>query len=52
MTLVFGALSSSTSLCNGASHSVSWLPLDLVLEDVVDTTDINSISAIDTITGE
>jgi hypothetical protein len=51
-TVVFGALASSTTLCNGASHSASWLPLNLVLEDVVDTSDINSISAIETITGE
>lgn len=50
--VVIGALASSTSLCNGASHSDHWLPLDLILEDAMDTKEVNVIGAIETITGE
>ncbi|XP_050240388.1 mediator of RNA polymerase II transcription subunit 33A-like [Quercus robur] len=49
--VVIGALASSTSLCNGASHSDHWLPLDLILEDAMDTKEVNVIGAIETITG-
>jgi hypothetical protein len=51
-TVAIGPLASSAVLCNGASHSSLWLPLDLVLEDAVDSTEINARSAIETITGK
>ncbi|XP_059457962.1 mediator of RNA polymerase II transcription subunit 33A-like [Corylus avellana] len=50
-TVAIGPLASSDVLCNEASHSSLWLPLDVVLEDAVDSTEINAKSAIETITG-
>ncbi|XP_059434342.1 mediator of RNA polymerase II transcription subunit 33A-like [Corylus avellana] len=49
-TVAIGPLASSAALCNVASHSSLWLPLDLVLEDAMDSSEINSRSAIETIT--
>jgi hypothetical protein len=49
-TVAIGPLASSAALCSGASQSSLWLPLDLVLEDAVDSSEINSRSAIETIT--
>ncbi|XP_047162547.1 mediator of RNA polymerase II transcription subunit 33A [Vigna umbellata] len=44
-------LSSSASLCHGASHSALWIPLDLVLEDSMDGYQVSATSAIETISG-
>ncbi|KAA8527547.1 hypothetical protein F0562_034738 [Nyssa sinensis] len=46
-----GSLASSARLCRGASHSAFWLPLDLVLEDAMDGSQVNATSAIEIITG-
>ncbi|KAG6664410.1 mediator of RNA polymerase II transcription subunit 33A-like [Carya illinoinensis] len=47
----FGSLSSSAGPCQGASHSALWLPLDLLLEDVMDGCLVNATSAIEIISG-
>lgn len=47
----FEYLSSSASLCHGASHSALWIPLDLVLEDAMDGYQVSATSAIETISG-
>lgn len=49
--MAFGSLSSSSSLCQGASCSALWLPLDLLLEDFMDGYQIDATSAIEIITG-
>ncbi|CAL5415993.1 unnamed protein product [Camellia sinensis] len=46
-----GSLASSTGLCHGASRSALWLPLDLMLEDAMDGSQVNATSAIEVITG-
>lgn len=51
-SVAIGPLASSAVLCSGASHSSLWLPLDLVFEDAVDSTEINGRSAIETITSK
>ena len=48
----FEYLSSSASLCHGASHSALWIPLDLVLEDSMDGYQVSATSSIETISGE
>jgi hypothetical protein len=50
--MAFGSLSSSSSLCQGASCSALWLPLDLLLEDFMDGYQIDATSAIEIITGK
>lgn len=50
--MAFGSLSSSAGPCQGASHSALWLPLDLLLEDVMDGCLVNATSAIEIISGE
>ncbi|QHO37242.1 hypothetical protein HN51_003718 [Arachis hypogaea] len=47
----FEYLSSSASLCHGASHSALWIPLDLVLEDAMDGYQVSATSAIEVIGG-
>ncbi|XP_027364485.1 mediator of RNA polymerase II transcription subunit 33A isoform X3 [Abrus precatorius] len=47
----FEYLSSSASLCHGASHSALWIPLDLVLEDAMDGYQVSATSAIEIISG-
>ncbi|KAK7245793.1 hypothetical protein RIF29_40643 [Crotalaria pallida] len=47
----FEYLSSSASLCHGASHSALWTPLDLVLEDAMDGYEVSTTSAIEIISG-
>ncbi|KAF9678062.1 hypothetical protein SADUNF_Sadunf08G0172900 [Salix dunnii] len=49
--MAFGSLVSSYGLCQGASRSALWLPLDLALEDVMDGYQVNATSAIEIITG-
>lgn len=39
-------------LGHGASRSAPWLPLDLVLEDVMDGYQVNATSAIEILTGK
>lgn len=51
-TLAMGPLASSVGLCNEACRSSLWLPLDLFLEDAVETTEVIGRSAIETITGK
>ncbi|XAR57183.1 hypothetical protein NMG60_11025236 [Bertholletia excelsa] len=46
-----GSLPSSAGLCHGASRSAIWLPLDLVLEDAMDGSQVNTASAVEIITG-
>ncbi|XP_061990354.1 mediator of RNA polymerase II transcription subunit 33A [Rosa rugosa] len=41
----------SSGLCNGASRSALWLPLDLVLEDAMDGYQVDATSAVENITG-
>ena len=48
----FEYLSSSASLCHGASHSALWIPLDLVLEDAMDGYQVSATSAIEVISGK
>lgn len=50
--MTFGSLSSSAGLCQGASRSALWLPLDLLLEDAMDGYLVNATSAIEIITGK
>lgn len=47
-----GSLVSSAGLCNGASCSALWLPLDLVLEDAMDGYQVDATSAVENITGK
>ncbi|GLU08810.1 hypothetical protein SLE2022_256980 [Rubroshorea leprosula] len=49
--MAFGSLASSAGLCHGASRSALWLPLDLALEDAMDGYQVNTISAIEIISG-
>ncbi|KAI4345554.1 hypothetical protein L6164_012665 [Bauhinia variegata] len=49
--MAFEYLSSSASLCHGASHSALWIPLDLVLEDAMDGYQVSATSAVETISG-
>ncbi|GLT81473.1 hypothetical protein SLA2020_528570 [Shorea laevis] len=44
-------MASSAGLCHGASRSALWLPLDLALEDAMDGYQVNTISAIEIISG-
>ncbi|GFY85183.1 REF4-related 1 [Actinidia rufa] len=46
-----GSLACSAGLCHGASRSALWLPLDLVLEDLMDGSQVNATSAVEIITG-
>ncbi|KAK6913868.1 hypothetical protein RJ641_021189 [Dillenia turbinata] len=48
---VTGSLASSVGLCHGATRSSLWLPLDLVLEDAVDGSQVPATSGIEIITG-
>lgn len=50
--MAFGSLASSAGLCQGASHSALWLPLDFVLEDVMDGYQVDSTSAVERISGK
>lgn len=45
-------LASSAGLCHGTSRSAIWLPLDLVLEDAMDASQVNATSAIEIVTGK
>lgn len=47
-----GPLASSAGLCHGTSRSALWLPLDLVLEDAMDGSQVNAASAIEIVTGK
>ncbi|KAL4642637.1 hypothetical protein ACB092_02G034500 [Castanea dentata] len=49
--MAFGSLSSSAGLCQGASRSALWLPLDLLLEDAMDGYQVNATCGIEIITG-
>ncbi|XP_004486114.1 mediator of RNA polymerase II transcription subunit 33A isoform X2 [Cicer arietinum] len=49
--MAFEYLSSSASLCHGASHSALWIPLDLVLEDAMDGYQVSATSAVEEISG-
>ncbi|KAL8515393.1 hypothetical protein ACS0TY_014193 [Phlomoides rotata] len=44
-------LVSSAGLCVGASRSALWLPLDMLLEDAMDGSQVNATSAVEIITG-
>ncbi|GAA0139031.1 hypothetical protein LIER_00660 [Lithospermum erythrorhizon] len=44
-------LDSCVGLCLGFSPSAIWLPLDLVLEDAMDASQVNASSAVETLTG-
>ncbi|GAB4851154.1 Mediator of RNA polymerase II transcription subunit 33A [Ancistrocladus abbreviatus] len=46
-----GSLVSFAGLCHGASLSAVWLPLDLVLEDAMDGSQVTTTSAVEVITG-
>lgn len=48
----FEYLSSSASLCDGATHSALWIPLDLVLEDTMDGYQVSATSAVEEISGK
>ncbi|KAK6930048.1 hypothetical protein RJ641_004142 [Dillenia turbinata] len=48
---VTGSLASSAGLCHGVSRSSLWLPLDLVLEDAMDGSQVPATSGIEIITG-
>lgn len=50
--MAFQYLSSSSSLCHGASHSALWIPLDLVLEDAMDGYQVSATSAVEEISGK
>ncbi|MED6155368.1 Mediator of RNA polymerase II transcription subunit 33A [Stylosanthes scabra] len=47
----FEYLSSSASLCPGASHSALWIPFDLVLEDAMDGYQVSTTSGVEIISG-
>lgn len=49
--IAFGSLASSAGLCHGASRSALWLPLDLVLEDLMDGYQVKATSATEIIIG-
>ncbi|KAK7855839.1 mediator of rna polymerase ii transcription subunit 33a [Quercus suber] len=49
--MAFGSLYSSAGLCQGASRSALWLPLDLLLEDAMDGYQVNATCGIEIITG-
>lgn len=38
-------------LCLGTSRSALWLPLDMLLEDAMDGSQVNATSAVEIITG-
>nr|XP_028946817.1 mediator of RNA polymerase II transcription subunit 33A-like [Malus domestica] len=44
-------MDSSDGICHGTGRSTIWLPLDLVLEDALNATQINATSSIEVITG-
>ncbi|CAA2957934.1 Hypothetical predicted protein [Olea europaea subsp. europaea] len=44
-------LGTSASFCLGASRSALWLPLDMLLEDAMDASQVNATSAVEIITG-
>lgn len=48
----YGPLDSSAGLCHGTSYSSLWLPLDLVLEDAMDLSQVHVTSAIEILTGK
>lgn len=50
--MAFEYLSSSASLCHGASHSALWIPLDLMLEDAMDGYQVSATSSIEIISGK
>lgn len=50
--MAFGYPVSSAELCHGASCAALWLPLDLVLEDAMDGSQVSATSAVETITGK
>ena len=41
----------SSAHCQETSHSDLWLPLDVVLEDVIDGSQVTATSAVEIITG-
>lgn len=45
-------LVNSADLCIGTSRSALWLPLDMLLEDATDGSQVNATSAIEIITGK
>lgn len=51
-TMAFGDLASSAGPCFKANLSALWLPLDLVLEEAVQETEINARCAVETISGK
>lgn len=46
-----GSLISSAGQCHGASWSVLWLPIDLLLEDAMDGSQVPAVSAVENLTG-
>lgn len=44
-------ISSAYSFCNGVSRSVLWLPVDLLLEDAMDGSQVDATSAVEIVTG-
>lgn len=50
--MAYGPLASSAGLCHGTTRSALWLPLDLVLEDVMDGSQVNATSAIEIVIGK
>lgn len=45
-------LAHSAGLCLGTSRSTLWLPLDLLLEDAMDGSQVNATSTVEIITGK
>lgn len=50
-TLQSRPLVNYAGLCLGASRSALWLPLDMLLEDAMDGSQVNATSAVEIITG-
>lgn len=46
-----GSLVSSAGQCHGVTLSALWLPIDLILEDTMDESQVAATSAVETLTG-
>ncbi|KAL3505849.1 hypothetical protein ACH5RR_031231 [Cinchona calisaya] len=47
----FRSLAHRSNICVGNSRASLWLPLDVVLEDAMDNSQVNATSAVETVTG-
>ena len=50
-TMVSRSLAFPSDHCQATSDSALWLPLDIVLEDMMDGSQVTATSAVETITG-